>query len=78
MLSGFEYVSVPAGEAREARRNIPLAIVGALLGSTALYCVLQIVALSALPDLGLHQQGLIDSAQALFGSAGARSSWWRR
>jgi len=70
MLSGFEYVSVPAGEAKEARRNIPLAIVGALLGSTALYCVLQIVALSALPDLGGHKQGLIDSAQALFGPMG--------
>jgi amino acid transporter len=70
MISGFEYVSVPAGEARDARRNIPLAIVGSLLGATLLYCILQIVALSTIPDLYRHEQPLMDVAGKIFGRSG--------
>jgi len=70
MLSGFEYTSVPAGEARDARRNIPLAIVGSLIGATGLYCVLQLVALSVLPDLHAREQPLMEVAGRVFGRAG--------
>lgn len=74
MLSGFEFVSVPAGEAQQARRNIPIAIVGSLLGATLLYCLLQTVALSVVPDLGSPQrtQPLIDTAAAVFGEGARR------
>lgn len=67
MLSGFEFVAVPAGEAKEARRNIPIAIVGSLMGATLMYCVLQLVALSVVPDLATRKQPLIDAAVAIFG-----------
>jgi amino acid transporter len=71
MLSGFEYTSVPAGEARDAQRNVPLAIVGSLAGATVLYCLLQLVALSALPALHESEQPLIEAAGHVFGTAGS-------
>lgn len=75
MLSGFEYTAVPAGEAVNARQNIPLAIVSSLIGATLLYCVVQAVGLSVLPDLGSRRQPLIDVAAALFGER-ARAVLW--
>src|SRR6185369_11618891 len=48
MYSGFEFVAVPAGEAKDARRTVPLAILGSLVGAMALYCVVQLVAVSVL------------------------------
>jgi basic amino acid/polyamine antiporter, APA family len=70
MMSGFEYAAVPAGEVRDARRNVPLAIMGSLGGATLLYCLLQLVALSTVPGLAAREQPLLDAAAALFGSAG--------
>ena len=72
MLSGFEFTAVPAGEAKNSRRNIPLAILGSLLGATLLYCAIQLVALSVLPDLHTreNQQPLMDVAGRVLGPAG--------
>lgn len=70
MLSGFEFTAVPAGEAHNSRRNIPFAILGSLMGATLLYCILQAVSLSVLPDLHLHEQPLMDVAGLLLGHAG--------
>lgn len=67
MLSGFEYTAVPAGEASEARRNIPVALVGSLAGATLLYVLLQWVALSQVPGLDGSNQPLIDAGVSLFG-----------
>src|SRR5438128_1314861 len=41
--TGFEYVPVPAGETDNPRRNVPLALFGALFGSIMLYVLVQIV-----------------------------------
>src|SRR6185295_17258741 len=71
MLSGFEYTAIPAGEAERPKRDIPLALVGSLLGAAVLYAVLQLVALSALPDLGSREHPLVDVARQLFGRPGA-------
>jgi amino acid transporter len=71
MLSGFEYTAVPAGETQDARRNIPRSIVGSLIGSAILYAVLQLVAASAVPDLGTREQPLMDTARAVLGNWGA-------
>jgi len=73
MLSGFEYTSVPAGEVRDARRVLPLVMVGSLLGSTLLYCVLMLVAHSVLPDVAARVQPLPDTAAALVGPWGGRA-----
>jgi basic amino acid/polyamine antiporter, APA family len=70
MISGFEYVPVPAGETINPKRNVPLALVGSLAGATLLYCLVQLVALSTIPDLYARQQPLMDVAGAIFGRPG--------
>jgi APA family basic amino acid/polyamine antiporter len=72
MMSGFEYAAVPAGEVREPRRTIPLAILGSLGGAVVLYALLQLVSLGALPDLAQREQPLPDVAALVFGGVGAR------
>jgi amino acid transporter len=72
MTSGFEYASVPAGEVRNARRTVPLAIVGSVLFSSLLYAVLQLDSLSALPNLGGRAAPLQDLGVLVFGAAGGR------
>ena len=72
MTSGFEYASVPAGEVRNARRTVPFAIVGSVLFASLLYAVLQLDALSALPDLGGRAAPLQDLGVLVFGGAGGR------
>jgi len=71
MLSGFEYTAVPAGEIRDPRRNVPLAIVGSLSGAALLYALLMVAALGALPDLVAHEQPLPDVAARVLGAWGA-------
>jgi amino acid transporter len=71
MLSGFEYAAVPAGEVRDPRRNVPLAIVGSIAFASLLYALLQLAALGALPDLAAHEQPLPDVAARVLGAWGA-------
>ena len=66
MMSGFEYAAVPAGEVTDAKRNVPLAIVGSLAGACLLYAALQLVSVGALPDLATREQPLPDVAALLF------------
>jgi amino acid transporter len=70
MMSGFEYTAVPAGEIRDARRNVPLAIVGSIAGASLLYALLQLAALATLPDLAAREQPLPDVAARVLGSWG--------
>lgn len=71
MMSGFEYAAVPAGEVRDARRSVPLAVVGSIAGASLLYALLQLVALGALPDLAARDQPLPDVAALVVGPWGA-------
>jgi amino acid transporter len=52
-LLGFEYATQVGGEARNPSRNLPRAIVGAMLIGTALYLLLQIVFIGALDPAAL-------------------------
>lgn len=67
MMSGFEYAAVPAGEVKDAKRNIPLAIVGSIALASLLYAALQWVSLGSLEDLGSRQSPLADLGLQLFG-----------
>src|SRR3954467_13326204 len=71
MMSGFEYAAVPAGEIRDPRRTVPLAVVGSISGAALLYALLQLASLGALPDLSSHEQPLPDVAARALGSWGA-------
>ena len=70
MISGFEYVPIPAGEAKASERSVPRAVLWSLLGATALYVMLQWVALSMLPGLADSKHPLPDVAAMMFGDVG--------
>ncbi len=68
---GFETVPVPAGEARDPKRDVPFAVLAALGGSAVLYLLVQIAALSLVPGLSSSERPLADAAAALMGPMGA-------
>ncbi len=68
---GFESAVIPAGEARNARRDIPLALVRTILAITAFYFLIQVVAVSVAPEIAASETPLADVALVLMGAAGA-------
>lgn len=68
---GFESAVIPAGEARNARRDIPLALVRTILAITIFYFLIQVVTISVAPDIGGSKTPLADVAEILMGTAGA-------
>jgi len=68
---GFESAVIPAGEARNAKRDIPLALVRTILAITVFYFLIQIVTISVAPDIAGSKTPLADIAQILMGTAGA-------
>ena len=68
---GFETAVVPAGEAKNARRDIPLALVRTILAITVFYFLIQVVSVSVAPELSDSKTPLADIALILMGSAGA-------
>lgn len=78
-LQGFEVVPVPAGELKNARRDVPLAVTLSLVGAAAFYCLIQIVAVGTAPDLA-HAgasdtnriRPLATAASTFLGDGGAR------
>ena len=75
-LQGFEVVPVPAGELKNARRDVPLAVTLALLASGAFYCLIQIVAVGTCPDIaGIEASSirpLATAAQGFLGASGEK------
>ena len=65
--TGFEYVPVAAGETENPRRNVPLALIFALLGSVLLYALVQIVFIGTHPDPGAADKPLAEAAAAFAG-----------
>jgi amino acid transporter len=81
-LQGFEAAPVPAGETQNARRNVPIAVVGALVGSAIFYVLIQIVAHGTQPDIASSAalttpdkpwatRPLADAAETFLGQGGA-------
>src|SRR6266404_2894725 len=65
--TGFEYVPVTAGETDNPRRNVPLALFFALLGSVLLYVLVQIVFMGTHPDPAAADKPLAEAAGAFAG-----------
>jgi len=70
--TGFEYVPVPAGETDNPRRNVPLALLGALLGAMLLYALVEIVFMGTHPDPAHADKPLAEAAAAFAGPWAAR------
>jgi APA family basic amino acid/polyamine antiporter len=68
---GFESAVIPAGEARNAKRDIPLALVRTILAITVFYFLIQIVTISVAPDVVGSKTPLADVAMILLGTVGA-------
>lgn len=68
--TGFEYIPVPAGEAKNPRRTVPLAMVISVLATTVIYALVQIVAGGLQPNLGDSTKPLADAASHIGGDKG--------
>ena len=68
---GFESAVVPAGEARNPRKDIPRAITFTVLTITGVYFLIQLISVSALPGLAESKTPLADVAEILMGATGA-------
>jgi basic amino acid/polyamine antiporter, APA family len=69
-FSGFEMAAIPAGEIRDPRRNLPLAILTAIGVVAVLYISIQVVCIGTLPGLAASQRPLADASGVFLGAAG--------
>jgi len=68
---GFEFSLIAAGETRNARRDIPKALVGTVVAISLCYALIQLVVVSVGPDLGESEAPLVEVARRLMGPSGA-------
>lgn len=68
---GFEFSLINAGETRNARSEIPRALVATVVAIALSYALIQLVAVSVGPDLGGSDTPLVDLARRLMGPIGA-------
>lgn len=69
--AGFENLGVPAGEFKNPRRDLPLALLAGTFAIAAIYALVQLGAMSALPDLSQSETPIASAAQQLVGPIGA-------
>ena len=68
--SGFEMAAIPAGEVRNPRRDLPMALLTAIGVVALLYITIQLICIGTLPGLGTSQRPLADASGVFLGSAG--------
>ena len=68
--AGFENMGVPAGEFKNPRRDLPMALLAGTIAIGAMYVLAQLGAMSALPDLSKTNTPIADAAAALIGATG--------
>ena len=70
-FTGFENAVIPAGEARNPRRDLPFALLTGTAIATVLYIAIQAVSIGAVPDLASSERPLADVGARMFGEYGA-------
>jgi amino acid transporter len=68
--AGFENTAAPAGEFKNPKRDIPFALIVQIVIVTAIYTLVQLVAIGTIPNLGLSQTPLADAGRLLMGPVG--------
>ena len=68
---GFEFSLIAAGETRNAKSEIPKALVSTVIAIALCYTLIQLVAVSIGPDLGKSDTPLVELARRLMGPLGA-------
>ena len=68
--AGFENTAAAAGEYKDPKRDVPFALIAMILIVTAVYTLIQLVALGTLPDLAQKVDGapLADAAMVVLGT----------
>jgi basic amino acid/polyamine antiporter, APA family len=69
--AGFENLGVPAGEYKNPRRDLPLALLVGIFIIAVIYVLVQLGAMSALPDLSSSNTPIASAAATLIGPIGA-------
>ena len=69
--AGFENLGVPAGEYKNPRRDLPLALLLGIFIIAVIYVLVQLGAMSALPDLSQTDTPIASAASAIVGPIGA-------
>ena len=69
--SGFERGSVVAGEAKDPKRDVPMALIGGVVAVTFAYAAVLLVCLGVLDNPAANDRPLAEAARQLFGPAGA-------
>ena len=66
--AGFENTAAPAGEYQDPRRNVPFALLTMIAIVTALYALVQLVAVGTLQDLARSESAVAASASRVLGA----------
>lgn len=70
-FTGFELALIAAGETRDPQRNLPFAMMTALIVVTVIYIMTQVVCIGTLANLGQSEKPLADASNLFLGGAGA-------
>ena len=68
---GFEAAAIPAGETKDPQKNVPFALLFAVVFCAVIFIIIQIVAIGTLPELAKSERPLADAAGQFMGSFGA-------
>jgi amino acid transporter len=68
--AGFENLGVPAGEYKNPRKDLPYALLAGILAIAAIYVLVQLGAMSALPDLSKSNTPIASAATEIVGPIG--------
>ncbi len=67
---GFEAAVIPAGETKNPQKNVPFALIAALIVCTILFIAIQAVAIGTFPGLASAERPLADAATHFLGAFG--------
>lgn len=70
-FTGFELALIAAGETRDPQRNMPFAMMTALIVVAVVYILVQVVCIGTLPDLANSEKPLAEASNLFLGKAGA-------
>jgi basic amino acid/polyamine antiporter, APA family len=69
-FTGFEMATIPAGEVRDPQRNLPRALIVAIVVVAIIYILVQVVCVGTLPGLAQSTKPLADAGTHFMGTAG--------
>jgi len=69
-FTGFEMATIPAGEIRQPKKDLPRALLIATAVVAGIYILIQVVCIGTLPELANSTKPLADAGQRFMGTAG--------